>query len=386
MASAKLTPLAPKPDWHELDQYQQTITRSEFTDLLNRVYAPGQAAKGLIDITSGCAKIRTTEGHPPYVLKFASSWASARPAPKYWRARSEINPSTPQPLSGLKIAIDPGHIGGNWAKMEERWFQIGNSKPVAEGDMTLQVAKLLVPRLKAMGAEVWLTRSTSSPLTGLRPARLRMTAAASLREKGEKTTPLSIQRESERLFYRGSEIRKRAELVNGKMRPDLVLCLHFNAEEWGNPTKPSLVDKNHLHFLITGASSRKELEYEDQRFEMLVKLLNRTFPEEKSATQALAKSMAESTKLPPFVYHGPTAVRVGDSDYIWARNLLANRLFQCPVIYVEPYVMNSRSVFKRIQAGDYPGRRAVGGQSQPSIFREYADSVAAGLAKYYSGR
>jgi hypothetical protein len=128
------------------------------------------------------------------------------------------------------------------------------------------------------------------------------------------------------------------------------------------------------------------LEYEDQRFEMLVKLLNRTFPEEKAATQALTKSMVAATKLPPFIYHGPTAVRVGDSDYIWARNLLANRLFQCPVIYVEPYVMNSRSVFKRIQAGDYAGRKSVGGQSQPSLFQEYADSVAAGLAKYYFGR
>ena len=386
LATAKLTPLAPKPDWHDLDKYQQTITRSEFTDLLNRIYAPGGAAKGPIDITSGSAKIRTSEGRPPYVLKFASTQGSAQPVPKYWRTRREIAPSTSQPLSGLKIAIDPGHIGGKWAKIEERWFQIGKSKPVAEGDMTLQVAKLLVPRLKALGAEVWLTRSTSSPLTGVRPTELRMTAAASLREKREKTTTASIQRESERLFYRASEIRKRAELVNGKIKPDLVLCLHFNAEAWGNPAKPSLVDKNHLHFLITGAWSHKELEYEDQRFEMLVKLLNRTFPEEKAATQALTKSMVSATKLPPFIYHGSTAVRVCDSDYIWARNLLANRLFQCPVIYVEPYVMNSRSVFKRIQAGDYAGRKSVGAQSQPSLFQEYADSVAAGLAKYYTGR
>jgi len=174
--------------------------------------------------------------------------------------------------------------------------------------------------------------------------------------------------------------------VNGRIKPDLVLCLHFNAEGWGNPAKPSLVDKNHLHFLLTGAWSRKELEYEDQRFEMLIKLLNRTYLEEKSATKALTKSMVAATKLPPFIYHGPTAVRVGNSDYIWARNLLANRLFECPVIYVEPYVMNSRSVFKRIQAGDYAGRKSFGGQLQPSIYREYADSVAAGLSKYYSGR
>jgi hypothetical protein len=286
----------------------------------------------------------------------------------------------------VKIAIDPGHIGGKWAKIEERWFQIGKSKPVVEGDMTLQVAKLLIPRLESMGAEVHLTRSHAEPITGVRPSQLRKTATASLREKGEKTTSQSIKSESERLFYRASEIRKRAEMVNGKIKPDLVLCLHFNAEGWGDPANPALVEKNHLHFLLTGAWSRKELEYEDQRFEMLIKLLNRTFPEEKAATQALAKSMVSATKLPPFIYRGPTAVRVGNSDYIWARNLLANRLFECPVVYVEPYVMNSRSVFKRIQAGDYQGRKSIGGTSQPSIYREYADSVAAGLAKYYAGR
>jgi len=47
--------------------------------------------------------------------------------------------------------------------------------------------------------------------------------------------------------------------------------------------------------------------------------------------------------------------------------------------------MNSRPVFKRIQLGDYLGRRNVGGVYEPSIYREYADAVAQGLADYYGG-
>ena len=70
---------------------------------------------------------------------------------------------------------------------------------------------------------------------------------------------------------------------------------------------------------------------------------------------------------------------------LWVRNLLANRLFECPVVYCEPYVMNSRPVYERIQAGDYPGQRNVGGRQIPSIYREYADAVARGLAEYYGG-
>lgn len=382
--AAKLSPLANAPDWSQLDKFQKTITRGEFTRLLDTVYAPNGAAADFIKVTPTGARILTSKGEAPYILKFAGS--SAESTPRFWRARSEISPQPGKPLSGLRIAIDPGHLGGNWAKIEERWFQIGKNKPVVEGDMTLLVAKLLVQRLKSLGAEVWLTRSGSEPLTKLRPAQLRKHAAASLRDKNESVNDRSIQKESERLFYRTSEIRRRAELVNKSLRPDVVLCLHFNAEEWGNPAKPSLVSKNHLHFLITGAWSAKELAYDDQRFEMLVKLLNRTYPEEVAVTKSLVKSMATATKLPPFIYHGKTAVRIGGSDYIWGRNLLANRLFQCPVIYVEPYVMNSRDVHARIQAGDYEGKKKVAGLVRPSIYREYADSVAAGLVDYYGKR
>ena len=382
--ATKLSPLAESPNWSQLDKFQKTITREEFTRLLDNVYAPNGAAADFIAITASGARIRTSAGKPPYILKF--SGPATMPTPRFWRPRSEIAPQPGKPLAGLRIAIDPGHIGGKWAKIEERWFQIGKNKPVVEGDMTLLVARLLVQRLKSLGADVWLTRSGSEPLTKLRPAQLRKQAAASLRDKGERITATSVAKESERLFYRTSEIRRRAALVNDSTRPDVVLCLHFNAEDWGNPAKPSLVSKNHLHFLITGGWSAGELAYDDQRFEMLVKLLNRTYREEVAVTKSLVKSMAPATKLPPFIYHGKTAVRIGDSDYIWGRNLLANRLFQCPVIYVEPYVMNSRDVHARIQAGDYEGKRKVAGALRPSIYREYADSVASGLVDYYGKR
>ena len=384
--NAKLSPLATQPDWSQLDQFQRTITRTEFSGLLDRIYAPQGASVNVITITPKAARIRTAPSQAPYILQFASDASSAKPAPRFWRGRSEIPRASGKPLAGLKLAIDPGHIGGKWSKMEERWFQIGKAKPVVEGDMTLRVAKLLVPRLKALGAEVWLTRSGSEPLTTRRPAQLRKAAAASLRDKGDKVTSRSIAKESERLFYRASEIRRRASLVNDTIRPDLVLCLHFNAEAWGNPAKPSLVAKNHLHFLVTGAWSRKELEYEDQRYEMLVKLLNRSFPEESAVTKSLAKTTAAATKLPPYIYTGDSAVRIGESDYIWGRNLLANRLFRCPVVYAEPYVMNSHTVHQRIQAGDYEGRKSVAGASRPSIYREYADAITSGLVDYYGKR
>ncbi len=385
--SAKVSPLAPTPDWSRLDPYQETITRADFEELLNKIYAPNAAADGLIDITDKGAFVRTDGVGSPYLLKFAVDRDSARRRPAYWKSREALPPLLPgKPLNGLKIAVDPGHLGGAWAKMEERWFQIGNSAPVTEGDMTLRVAKMLIPRLTELGAEVFLTRSKPAPLTSQRPEQLRGKAADALREKGESTAGDAVQKESERLFYRASEIRRRAKLVNESIHPDIVLCLHFNAEAWGNEKNPTLVQENHLHLLVTGAWGRSELEYEDQRLDMLVKLLNRSFTEEVAVSNAVASTMAKATGLPPYVYRGGSVVRVNDNPYIWARNLLANRLFTCPVVYIEPYVMNNRLVFARIQAGDYDGRRNFGGVPRVSIYREYADGVVAGLVNYYSKR
>ena len=381
-AFAKTTPLGNRPDWSKLDKFQDTITRERFIDLLARIYAPGDAAVGVIAVTPTMAKIQTAPGKPPYLLRFAKSPAAP---PRYWRPRSAIPKDSGKPLAGVKITIDPGHIGGKWAKMEERWFQIGNSKPVTEGDMTLRVAKLVKPRLEALGAQVTLTRSGSEPITSRRPEGLRKVAVESLREKGDKATKFAITKESERLFYRTAEIRRRAVLVNDSLKPDLVLALHFNAEAWGNPAKPSLVTKNHAHFLVTGGWSKKELSYEDQRYEMLVKLLNGSHDEEVAASKALAKTTLAATGLPPYIYQGGQ-VRIPGSDYIWARNLLANRLFECPVVYAEPYVMNSREVFQRIQAGDYEGKKKIAGASRKSIYREYADAIVEGLVKHYGQR
>jgi hypothetical protein len=94
--------------------------------------------------------------------------------------------------------------------------------------------------------------------------------------------------------------------------------------------------------------------------------------------------MAKATGLPPYEYPTTqTTTKVGSTGYVYARNLLATRLYRCPVVYCEPYVMNSIGASARIQAGDYEGTRDINGIERKSIFREYADSVTDGLVDYY---
>jgi hypothetical protein len=329
-------------------------------------------------------------------LQFAPSRENARPVPRYWQGAAQLGPAPREkPLEGLHIAIDPGHLGGKYAKMEERWFQIGDGRPVEEGNMTLRVAELLEDRLKSLGAKVTLVRKNDRPATKLRPKDLTQLAMAELSKKGVSNPPRTyhagtrnrwdtVQGRAELLFYRTAEITGRAEKINEKIKPDLVLALHFNAEAWGDPANPSLVNRSHFHILINGTYMKEELEYDDQRFEMLQKLFNGSHHEEFSVSRPLAAHMARVNGLPPYTYHGNNATRAGDSRYIWQRNLRANRLFHAPTIFLEPYIMNSRLDYQRIQMGDYTGVRNVGGKLRKSIFREYADSVAQGLAIYYA--
>lgn len=379
-----LSSLADKPDWTTLDQFQETITRAEFVQLLDQVYAPRDAAAGLIDINEEHANIVMRLGEPArFTLRFAQNAASVKPTPRYWR--------TGRSLAGLRIAIDPGHLGGEWAKMEERWFQIDGSIPVAEGDLTLRVAEAIAPQLTALGAEVLWVRRTPQPVTTKRPADFfpiarHLLAAQGITNPREHYTSMdepgrgsTVQSQAELLFYRQAEIRERAHLVNEQLKPDLVLCLHFNADEWRNPSQPTLSPRNHFHVLVNGCYSPSELRLDDNRFEMLHRLLGGVTDEEQRLSTLVATRMAARLAQPPYIYSRAIAVRVNNSPYVWARNLLANRLYRCPVIFLEPYVMNSHETWARVQAGDYEGERLIAGSTRKSLVREYADSVVEAL-------
>ncbi len=320
-AADNISILGSKPKWSVLEHYQETITRDEFAHLINDVYCTHGLAPDLIEINEKTARILTNrESQKFFTLRFAENDTLCKPVPRLWRVANSLPRANPKkPLSGLRIALDPGHLGGKWAKMEERWFRVGNSPPVREGDLTLKVARILAPQLRRLGAKVSFVRNSSEPITPKRPDDFK-------------------------------ELARRILIKNGVPQP-----------------------------------LQDELELDDERFEMVRRLLSRAYDQELPLADAIATAMAKETQLPPYQY--PTTnstTKVGSSGYVYARNLLATRLYRCPVVYCEPYVMNSNDVFAQIQAGDYDGTRSVNGRERKSIFREYADGVLDGLIEHYS--
>lgn len=400
---SKRTPLAEAPNWSRLADLSKTMTADEFDLAWTTFFSDGrnEPPPWNRDASGITVPTGTSDGSTVRV-EFRSS-GDPLPQPKRsWRMASELPPLQGKPvLTGLRIALDPGHIGGAFAKVEERFFTMNPQDPkefIAEGDHVLAVAQMLKPRLEALGAVVSLVRDKQEPVTSQRPSDLRTTAIDILHQNGHLNPPESytgvpafqkmntIQWESEKLFYRVSEIRARAQKVNSELKPDLVICMHLNAAPWGEAGEQVFSPENHLHLLINGCYAPEELRMQDTRFEMLHRLFSRMHEEELPVATAVAKAMAQTTGLPPFVYVTPNARLVSETGYVYARNLLANRLYDCPVIYLEPFVMNNEDVYHRLLQGPYSGRTLTNGRLRTSIYEDYAQSIIDGLVNYYRSK
>ena len=118
---------------------------------------------------------------------------------------------------------------------------------------------------------------------------------------------------------------------------------------------------------------------------MLKKILQHNHDEEQGLGIALAKSFAKVTGLPAYNYakNSKRAQKVSGANGLWARNLLANRIYECPVIFLEPYVMNNKEVYDRVQLGNYSGTKTINGKKRLSIQQEYVKAIVDGLKNYY---
>lgn len=385
--SANLTDLSEAPDWNQLEEYQFTITREDFVRLLGDVYTINEEWKKWIEVSDDYATIRThlEDESRTYQLHFSNAERQEEVV-KYWRKKGSIKLSDGNlPLEGLRVLLDPGHIGGNFASIEERKFKFNETAPVQEGNLSLIVAKHLETQLEALGAEVDLTRYENEPVNPKRARDYAEYARLKMEANNKIITEDTLLRESEKLFYRAGEIRERAKVVNTEYKPDIAICIHFNAVSWD---ESELVQAEHAHLILHGAYTNGELAKDDQRFQLMKKLLQRNHQEELELSIRVANKMAEHTGLPPYEYepNSRRALNVDGNPYLWARNLAANRSFDCPVIFCEPYLMNGADSHTRIQAGDYEGLRYVNGLLRPSIFREYVNFLADGLVDYYYDR
>lgn len=384
-------------NWSALAPYQQTLSRERFETLAQDLYAPSGALTNYLVISREAAEVYTDAartGAPLFRLDFAAETTNTPPrafhTPSELRAARGTNDP---PLQGLRVVLDPGHIGGAWARMEERFFFARREDWfLQEAALNLLVARLARERLQALGAAVALTKDGLEPVTAQRPEDFRAEAEqlvgadprwAQLPDLFQQAARADLVRKrQELLFYRTSEIKARAVLVNEELKPDVTVDLHFNAFDTGD--RWELTEENGLVVFVHGNYTPGELADDEQKFFLFRKLLEGSSDTEREVAAIIADELRKASGLPPaYITSGGNLHPLDKTCYLYARNLAANRQILGPVVYLEPYFMNNRITYRRIQAGDFEGEREIEGALRRSIFREYADAVVAALLRAY---
>ena len=334
--------------------------------------------------------------YAPYVefesLQFTEG-NSVTPTPRgWWRQPATIRQNRSDgeaPLSGLHLAIDPGHIGGVWAAAEGRHFQINDSDfPVREGELVLEVAQRVRETAEALGAEITLLRESADPVNPRAPSNYWAEAFADL-EMPAVWTPgklidhaRAVQRRAVRLSIVIGELAERARIVNEAIQPDALLSLHINAAPWPEEGQV-LVDSNHTHVLVFGCLSADEISIPRQRERLWFKMNNESGPAEAELGAALGRHLVKATRLPASEYSGQNAIRIdAEVPALWARNLMLLRLVDCPTVLLEPHIANSLEAYERIQKA-LASRAAGAAPEDDDILVEYADAIVAGILEVY---
>ena len=161
---------------------------------------------------------------------------------RYWRTPQEIamhRTGEDLPLKGLRLVLDSGHIGGQWAAHEDREFRIEEKDfYVREAELTLEVVKQVRTQLIEFGAEVTLLREVLIPLNSKRPIDYLEEAIQQLPFPNERTSEAirgyagALRNKAIRLALISGELTERAHLINKVIQPDALISLHMNAAAW----------------------------------------------------------------------------------------------------------------------------------------------------------
>ena len=336
------------------------------------------------------------ERYAPYVESAIWAQSVTVPAelPRSWRTAAAIRAArsaTALPLAGLRLVLDPGHIGGAWAADEGRQFRIAaNDFWVREGELVLEVAQRAQTRLQELGATVHLVRTTTEPLNPrppidyLRGVVSQLGGPSDTSQAGLADYAAEIRRRAMHQAIVSDEIALRAQRINEVLQPDAVLSLHINAAPWpqAEAGQLQLVDSNHLHVLAFGCMSAAELSVPEQQQALAIKLANGSAAAEVALGRAMARALQQHTGLPAASYQTRNAMVDSAEPYLWYRNLKMLREVRCPIVMLEPYVANSKQVYPRIQTA-LQARAHGQDLDAADLLLEYTDAVVAGVLAAY---
>ena len=274
-----------------------------------------------------------------------------------------------KPFTGIKIALDPGHIAGDFhmATAEDRFIEMYGirKEPIRffEGELTLTTAKVLQDSLEALGAEVMLTRDRGnySAMGMSFDEWLQTELVDTLLREGYELSDIDrrVSGSSHRTLYRryflDQDLDARAEKVN-YFNPHFTIVIHFNADVqnrgWYKPSP-----RNYSMIFVPGSYIAGELSTPKERFDFLRTLLTDHMQEsallsrfvmDEFETTLGVPSVTDYPKKPFYLTHRSMEVDRG----IYARNLRLCRLLNTPVCYGESLLQDNEKEIIALSKND----------------------------------
>lgn len=314
-----------------------------------------------------------------------------------------INPpmiatSIEKPLTGYKIALDPGHIAGNieMARLEGKFIEMTIDKQniqLIEGELTLATAYFIKKILEEKGAEVFLTRSkpneTAFQLTFDEWIKTKMKEQLKQEVKNkklsiEKAKELQTKASRQELFHRyfkNAELLERARRINA-FKPDITLVIHYNVDEKNtNWTTP--IAENYVMAFIGGAFTKGELRQPEDRFQLLRLLLSNELEESKLLSKTLLLQFEKSLHVSRFNKQS-TLSYIDDFSIptstagLYHRNLSLTRYINGIICYGETLYMDNEDECKRLVQKD---TSYIWGKTSSRVY-EVAQAYVDGLLNY----
>lgn len=246
-----------------------------------------------------------------------------------------------KPLNQAKIAIDPGHFGGDFSRLEERYVEAeyeGRILSFNEGTLAFLTALHLKNRLEKEGASVMLTRRAIGE--GAYPENFFdwLKRHPELWEKGVSLSSIFCR------HYNRLDLRERAKIIN-EYRPDLTVIIHYNAieSEKANSNQTKLTHRNFNLIFIPGAFCKGELKTLEDRYHFLRLICTEDLENSYLMAKEFVKFFTLHLQVPSLKRKEEKrgfANSLPSIDGVFYRNLLLTRLVKTPLCYGETLIQN----------------------------------------------
>lgn len=308
-------------------------------------------------------------------------------------------------LEGLRVALDPGHMGGDlWDGRTGKFVRNSAGVKVSEGMINLQTSLLVEQKLRALGAEVLVTHRGLGPVSTVPYERLDLQAfgraelrAVSLEDWFQSLLASTDEDNLGRKFQSSSTVQKlfserargdyfthredlqaRAKMI-AAFKPDITLVVHFDSDS----TSPTPRMPNITRAYVPGSFGKTEFASGEARARFIGHLgQGEQWAKSVRLSKAVVNEISESlgVPMPKTDTSGSTPVLQG----VFARNLaLTRQVIGSPISYLECLSYGNEAEFYRLAKND-GGTLQIDGRAVPYSKRldQLATAIATGVQKY----